>query len=444
MNDNFTIILLMIYEQILFWISYKKSNNDLITPANFTLLFFNIMTMFGYFGSAIWNVRLSTRSFLLIACGLTLMVIAQILSKKVRGAHSSKVEIEQNIRSSLYRIDIPKAKIAILELITIFFTMIFVKAILTSGQSVGSTGLDAISSVKNGDSSIDFLPKQGIKFVVAISFIDLYIFTNNVAAGFKKIDLIYLISTFCVCIYSFFNGVRTEVLRLLFAFMAYFSMVYKERNGWNSSAMAAMIKKIIPISIILVITFYAIRSIIKGDNVLNTDYGFFYYIVYYIGSPVVVFTIKDKTGFDHWRGDIFGANTFGQLIRVLNKLGIVKSDGNVPWDFVTLENNGIVANVATIFSPIISDFGYFGMLLFIFILYGLLSSFYYKKVYRRRYQKNTLNCITYAFLIWLPGMAFYSNTVTYYLSVYFIITYILIVILYHIYFRTKFVIGKRG
>ncbi len=101
---------LLIVEIFLYFIAYKMSNNDFISPTNFSIFIFIFATIFAIAGSNMWNINFSFNSFTYISLGLLMMVVAQafslLINKNIKnddctkkiGQHIGRIDIKKNIR----------------------------------------------------------------------------------------------------------------------------------------------------------------------------------------------------------------------------------------------------------------------------------------------------------------------------------------------------------
>lgn len=427
------LLILLIVEIILFSIIYKKNRYDLISPTNFSLFIFIVATFFAILGSSIWSIEISFETVLILFSGLLLMCISQFIGKCIANRKC------MNIRENLNRINISTINILLIEILVLFLTIMYILDILKSGQNLGANGLAAISAVRYSNSNgTNALIRQGIKIVMASSFVDSFIFIHNLMVKKKPKDYLHLISIGCSFLCSLFTGVRTEILRIIFALFVYYYLNIKRSKGWDTNVLTRLIRKFLPIFLLFCLIFTSMRSYVKtSDLPINDAFNIFEYVVYYIGSPILVFGIKNQLGLTLFKRTLFGELTFNTFWENLAQMGLINDD----YLSITSTNvyiskiDRVTANVDTIFGAPIIDFGYIGMLIYIFVLYLLLSLIYYKYIYLRK--ENKLLVIFYAFLFYIPGMAYYANVLGQYLAPYFLTTIICIVGIYIFYFKVK-------
>lgn len=442
------LFMLLIVEMVLYFIAYKMSNKDFISPTNFSLFIFICATLFAIADSNIWDVKFSFNSFIYISLGLLMMLIAQALSVLLAKNNIKKNDCMQNMSLHIGRIDIKEYKTFTVNVFVLVLTLLYVYDILKSGASMGVNGLAAISAVKYSDSvQTSSLLRQGIKVIMASSFIECYIISRNMVFGWKKKDALHFIPVICAMICSLFAGVRTEALRIIFAFFSLYYLNLKDKNKKSSlDTNIKLFKKFLPIIIIAALVFSGVKNLIKSSDLpINSAFSTLEYIAYYIGSPILVFGIKEMKGFNSFKGNLFGEITLNAFWQDLADMGFISKDYTqiLSTNVYISKSDSVTANVDTIFGGLMIDFGLFGMMIFILILYFILSSIYFKKIKGKIILNNELSYIFYGFLFYLPAMSYYANLFGKYISIYYIITVIFIYCFYIFYFRLDFKKGMR-
>ena len=430
---------LLIVEIFLYFIAYKMSNNDFISPTNFSIFIFIFATIFAIAGSNMWKINFSVNSFTYISLGLLMMVVAQafslLINKNIKNDDCTK-KIGQHIG----RIDIKEYKTFIVNVVVLVLTLLYMYDILKSGASIGSNGLAAISAVKYSDSvQTNSILRQGIKVIMAASFIECYVISRNMVFGWKKKDAVHFIPVICAMICSLFTSVRTEALRIIFAFFSLYYLNLKDKNKKSSIDIhIKLFKKFLPIIIVLALVFSGVKNLVKSSDLpINSAFSTIEYISYYIGSPILVFGIKEVKGFNFFKRKLFGEITLNAFWQDLAGMGFISKDYMqiLSTNVYISKSDSVTANVDTIFGGLMIDFGLLGMMVFILGLYFILSNIYLRKVKGKPILNNELSYIFYGFLFYLPAMSYYANLFGQYISKYYIITAIFIYCFYIFYFR---------
>lgn len=435
-----TLLTLLAVEFILFLFSYESEKRDWISPGTFSIVVFFVATFFAIIGNAAWNMPFSVEAELLVILGLAAMLAGQFAARLCNFGRLNSRYAKQTETNTVERIELPNWKICSITVITLFLTALYVFDVLRAGRSLGASGLSAINAVRrSSEVSTNTIIRQGIKFIMAASFVDSYIFVNNSFSGkirFK--DLCCLVPAVCGCICSLFTGVRTEILRILFALFVCYWIILKGKKGWKKGVALKTIKKVMPAVLIATLVFVQMKDIVKGGELAtNKVYNVFEYVAYYIGTPVVVFGTKVNIGPDYFRGTHFGEISFNSLWEDLGDWGVVDTSDMLKGSANIMINakEKITANVDTILGSALIDFGVMGMVVFIFICYFLLSYYYYRFVKYTNVSNKNFHLIVYSFLFVIPGMAYYANLVGKVISVYFLLTYIMLHLIYWFYFK---------
>lgn len=428
---------LFVFEIVIFILVYKTSGYDLVSPANISLLTFIIATFFAIIGINTWDTQFSITATLYLIIGLSCMLLGQHFARIT--TKTSLVNNYKNINLKSERINISITKVWFVEIIVIVLTLLYVFDILRAGARLGAPGLSSISAVYYADDSgASSIIRQGIKIVMAVGFVDSFIIARNLSIQWKRKDCLHLISIICACICSFFTGVRTEVLRIIFAIFVLYYFNQKEKKGWRNDISSLLVKRFLPILLILAIVFTSMKTIIKSSDLpINGAFTSFEYIAYYIGSPILVFGIKEAVGFSTYKGDLFGEISFNAFWENLADMGIISDKylSIASTNVYISRADRVTANVDTIFGGLMIDFGLIGMTVFIFLLYFIISKYYYKHIKYKSMANNTFAYISYAFIFYLPAMAYYANVFGQYIATYFILTFIIMYFVYLFYFK---------
>ena len=429
--NNFFLIMSIVTCVVFFGFKLKEVKFDVVSPGLGTLFLFIISMLFALFGNLSWNIKFEPRTFFVIFSAITVICIAEYAAKMInkKRLHIRNILISKDAEKNssyreILRINIPSCKKMIVIILTILLTLFYTYSIASFGKE-----------------SVSWIAVQGIKFVMASAYVNTFVFTNNILAEQKKRkDIILLIPFFCGIICSFFTGVRTEMLRLILALFVYMVIILQERNNWKKQlkSIRFIIKKSLIYVCLFLIAFFIMREYIKSADIgENLYYGFFMYLCFYIGSPWIVLNVKIARNLTPFKGNTWGQNSFSNIISDLVDLGIIKDNRIWQNSFISLDSQlHVNANADTIIASPLIDFGYVGMIIFIFITYFLVSYMYYRKIrYICSDKKRNIALIKYAFIYYIIGISFYSNGVNFIISLYYFLTYIIIRIIYWFYFK---------
>ena len=415
---------------------YVHAKAVFVNPTFLSMIVITISTVLGAIGNSYWNVQISAQLILVFFLGFTSMITADFLARiTTKGYRYSKV-------NEIFEVGISNKTTNIVLTIVVLCTIFYCVDILRAGAAMGYRGWSAIHAVKRNNSGTSVIIRQGVKVVMASMFIHTFIFTNNVLLlkrkGFKNFK--HIIPAICAILCCVFTSVRTEIFRVLTALMVFLCVLLFQQRRWNMTSLRKFVKRIIPYVAIGVALLVGVRFIVKGtENATSNTYGLFMYAAYYLGTPTVVLGSKLTEGITSFQGTLFGETTFNQFYSFLQEHGsfsnITLQDGsrNVWID----QANRITANVDTIFGPPTIDFGILGMFIYIFIVYYFLNRYYYKYIYKTQASsKRNVKLITYSFFAAIPAMAYYTNYLNQFLTVYFVLTFIMIKIIERYYGMT--------
>lgn len=424
-------LFIILFIDIVFCImAFFVSNAVFVNPTLMSFLVINISTVFALIGNVQWNVTIADSTIFIVFIGFTMMLLAQIFAKKItRRFKYRKVK-------HCSEIVLKKSTTRMVIIFVIILTALYCLDILHVGVSLGSTGLSAIYAVKGNKSGTNFIIRQGVKIVMACAFVHIYFFVNNFIIMRKRTfdNFIHLIPAICGIICSIFTSIRTDILRILTAFLADYCILLFQTRNWQRKSTRKFIWKVLPVIIGAAAIMVAVRFIVKGEtNATSQSYGFIRYITYYVGTPMVVLGSKLNSGIGQFKRELFGEITFNEAWGFIQKIGIAKDinlqrgSANVWIDKPKL----ITANVDTIFGAPLIDFGIIGMAIYIFILFCFLNRFYYRYIYHTdSEERRDGHIITYSYWATVASMSYYGNLMDMFISSYYIITLVLIVFYY--------------
>lgn len=427
------LFIILIIEIFFCVIEYVHTNGIFVQPTFFSFLTITISTIFAIIGNFTWRVNISYITIFIVIVGFNTMFLADILAKKI--VHRCKY-LENKKCSEIL---INKKKMTLVIICTIILTVLYCIDILNAGAVLGKSGLNAIYAVKIDNSGTSLIIRQGVKIVMAVAFVHSFFFVNNyMILHIRTIqNLAHLIPIFCGALCCVFTSVRTDILRILTAIVVSYCILLFQIKKWKRNSIRKFIKKIIPIVIIVALLLTSVRFIVKGqNNATSNSYGIFQYIAYYVGTPIIVLGSKLTDGIIQYQGNVWGEMTFNQVWFFMKRIGLFSNislqegSANVWID----KSNVITANVDTIFGPPMIDFGIIGMAIYIFIIFFILNIFFYKYLYKTYSGKKRDNMlIIYSYLATISSMSYYTNLVNQFLTVYLILTFIFIILLYKFY-----------
>lgn len=421
-------IVLITIEFVTLFCTYR-SIKDVFAPAIISIATITLSTILCLYMIYLWEINIADETILIFVVGFIAMYMANYLQKKTIHVLSIKRFVDVNF---------DKNKTNIGLICSVAFTILYIREIQKTGQTLGLGIIEAISTIKEDDSiSINQIVRQLQKIVFALGYIHLYIFIGNL---FKKErfarNIFHIIPPLCVIVCCVFSGVRTDILKIFAAsifLVSIFCRIYKV-------SMRKYIRRIGFAAIILALLGGASNKLIKGEKQsINYSYNSYQITAYYIGSPIQTLNMKIQKGLKSFKDKkIWGRTTFSRQYTTLEQIGLPIYDTrnmDKGSEFLILdEQNGIMANVDTILGAPVIDFGISGMILYIFIVYSLLSYFYYRTTIG---SISPLSLILYSFFYVIPLMAYYGNLCNLIMTTPYLIQVFFIILIYNFYKDSK-------
>ena len=294
--------------------------------------------------------------------------------------------------------------------------------------------------------------RQGYKMVMAIAYCYTFIFVNNYNVCKRKLSesFWFIIPLFCGIVINLISGSRGDMIRMLLLFLFTFYICNWQSTQWKVQPTKRIVKVALPAFAVVLAIFFSARLFVKVNVENQKDIGGpVEYLAYYIGSPIQVFNIHAEQLRKHVDVNAsasFGVSSFGGVYSLLQNFKVLgKKDVQgckVGVGFEELGGNSNAAgNVDTMFSCPYVDFGFWGMCLYVFIIYSVFSYFFYRKIlYEPLNLRYIKNFILFSFFYYEVEMSFYSDVVNLIISQTGILQFICLLVLMHYVVRPKYLV----
>lgn len=407
---NIFLYLLFVVELLLLIISLKKFDKDIFSPTLYSVAVFLVSTILNIYCIDLWSIHFSSTTFLVIALGLLSMFLAESLfcnNKWKQGNNNNGFRYLNLSRNTEWA----------MAIICIVCTFLYYREIKRLGLQMGIGSMSAIGAIKEnyGDFGITMNPfvRQGYKIVIALSFVSNFYLCNHILFKQPLKKLIPLIIPFfCAVIISILGGGRSEMLRQLITFVFMYYIQFQLKYNWQKKPNKNIIKILVPGMAILLTLFFSMRLVVKENSEGQLDIGGpVEYLSYYIASPVEVLDIHVQEREKHKTDFNFGIDAQA-MSGIRDLLGIKTKDksNGIGSGFSYLGDNNYAGNVDTIFGPPHMDYGLFGMMIYVFVIYCFFSYVYYKKIIRRTFSyKFASTLIFYSYFFYEVILCFYSD-----------------------------------
>jgi len=415
-------ILLILIECFIIFLNGHVFMHDLLSPASISAVVFLVATLLAFYCQVIWEINLSGLTVMVIALGLLAMTVGESFGRHIKVVYHPRE----------YSEDIEPVKpnpntIVVLTVIVVAATLLYGVDAYRVGLMNGGSGLNAFAYMKdgyiNGGSRMNPIIRQGFKLIMASSYISSFVFANNclVLRQRLKDNVAYLLIIICSIIVTIFSGARTEILRIVSALVLDFALIWRAYyGGSNKRSTKYILKKFIPLAVIVVMVAFFSRTLVKMKGVATSQVtSITYYVAYYVGSPIAVLNKKINMAFS-------GPNILS------------KSRMEVP-EFVYLGRFDYGGNVGTILQTKLLNSGLALMLTWIFIIYFVGGIIYERINYDIRVRsQQPLLLILFTSWYYIFTMSYYADIMS---SASFIITNVLtdvvLVIIYPLFFRVR-------
>lgn len=427
---------------ILFFISFRIFDYEIVSPSVVTTGVFCISTLFTVLNVRNWNVKYSFTAYLIILIGFLLIIFEERAIKAYSMGKLKAVDMSDKIQ--IIKVDqIKTILIIIVSTICLFVYIRDVIKVGTAGSIFGGSIIYNFNQVrKHGvelgiDAGVGTLTEQLNKVPTVAAYIYMFIIINNLICKdkFKNNKLE------CVTIIIYFVSIFVSSTRIQYIYMMVYIVVvsfilnrYKKgpRKRVAKKMGISYIKKVFLGVVIGLPAFYLIGEFVMKRTTGNT---LFSYISAYVGGSVQHFNmyIIDPPE----KNIVIGEECFVYLYQSLNQLGLTDYFRTVHLEYRWLSQT-IHGNVYTFFRRPIQDFGYIGLFVIILIVFGAYNYWYYLKLRKGSNSSNLyLKIIMFGYLYYPIALFSIDETATGLISLGNFFTYGLIVLMYYFVFKIK-------
>ena len=376
--------------------AYYLGGKDLLSP-----WFLLCLAIFGSYCILMlnytnWQVKIYGKFLLytvtaIISFGLGCLLVAKLHTKKVLKNQSGTIALFTKTFKRNYPINI-----------FIFFStvcaVVYLFKLISDAGSGGSLS-DILRKIYNNTAdegySPGFIYNQMMEIVIAIAYINSYRLVLKLNCRKDKISFIKLIIPIILfLIVVMFSTNRNMFLQYAIYFLCIYIIVYSD-NYTKKDTNKRIIRKVIPMLAIIVIIFFLLGKAKQYSSDL------FRSISIYAGSGLYSFNIW----IENFEGPLsYGASTFttflGSLNAILNPLGVnLDIKGYQIDEFIYFISSNCYAYDSNIYSALrtyVQDFGYFGAVLFPFII----GVFYHWLFLKAKNSKDGYARVIYCMLIY--------------------------------------------
>lgn len=405
------LLLTVIILTILVTMSYIIFNKDILSPSVIVPLGVLFSSVCALYNEKKWALDFSGYTVFFITTGLLAFILGGIIAVYMVNIFKSKTLYFDHPYCEIEPIIINKYKSLCVILFQIIVMVFLYRQIQ---QTVGGSGwIEIVSEFRRGTGfaadlfddtfKLPFLLKQSIDISFYIGLVYAYIIGNNIVAK-EKGNLINWIPVVLATTTGFLQGYRSDMLRFWIAILVVSYTLKMRENGWHTSKNTKrMIKNIVLSFFCIALLFILLKEFVGRSD----DMDGFYYLAFYAGSPVAALDLFLKDGMPS--SNIWGKETFFALNRNFAIWLNMPELLYVFYKEFRMSPNGIViGNVYTALRPPYQDFGYIGMLLFMFCMGNFYTYFYYKVRHKNGRSKIDFKLLIYSYISYTFFLYFYN------------------------------------
>jgi len=373
---------------------------DFFNPSTISVTVFMAATILCAFYAELWQVKIVWKTVLVVVTSLLMMIVGTALGRSASVTGNEKL----NSAGRHIRLTMSTGTIVFISTLVVIMTVLYGFSAYKLGQSHGGTGLNSFAYLKDAYSHgtatvrMNVFIRQGYKIVLACAYVGCLLLAVQLVQGIYQTrrSLVYLGWIICGALITIMSGSRTDIVRIFSAFIIDYVIISRIWNKREENTRRRKVKSVwhylIPALLLVIVVSFSVRQIIKTSNVeLSQSNSLFYYLSYYVGSPIAVLNEKISMGFS----------------------GVTLAVGapiSVP-NFVYLGNLNYGGNVDTLLGLTLQKYGIIMLWVKLLIVYGIGSFFYFKAESEYLRSKRSYYWILITSLVYqIFTMSYYSDS----------------------------------
>ena len=252
-----------------------------------------------------------------------------------------------------------------------------------------------------------FLLRQCLSVCFSFAFFFVYVLGNNMAAKQKGL-LLYALPVGLYLLMSFLQGYRGDMMRIWVSWLVSFYTVKKRAVGWRRTRETKKLMRTFALTVLIIGVLFVLLRTFVGRTGKATEWDPLYYVTFYAGSPLAALDLFIKRPGS--RSSVWAKETFYYLNKSLGAwLNKPELQFAFPKEFRRSPNGTVIGNVYTALRAPYKDFGFVGMLIFLFIV-GIFFTWLYCRV-RRKHANRPVDffLLVYSYVVYTCFMFFYNN-----------------------------------
>lgn len=371
---------------VFLFIAYYSGKKDLLSPWFLLCLMFFATFVIVLFNYANWEVKINHLFVLYVCTAIVSFGLGGALVKRVRS--TSTVQSQSTARLSVDDAKLNKRYPAYtLLIVSLGLAIIYTYKLLSDVSGAGSLGeklRQIYDNIVNDNYSPGFIFNQMREIITAIAYVNTYRLMIKLFSRRDRTNAFVLIlPIFMFILTALVTSDRNIFLRYAFYFICLYVLFFRE-NCKGKDVNLKIVKKVLLLGIIALIIFFLLGKMKQYSSNLTRM------ISIYGGSGLYNYNL--------WLSEVdeplmYGTATFSTFLNsfktILGYIGINLDAQTLNRFDVFIEyksSNGYIysSNIYSALKPFTADFGYFGVILFPFII-GAIYQWLFMFAKKRKY-----------------------------------------------------------
>ena len=430
---------------VLFLISYYLTKR-IFSPSSILTAAFSFSIFCALINYNRWGLSdFSSETFTLILVGTLSFIIPSLFIEYFYRRHKNRQYLKYNNTKSLSFLKLNTSVILVVTFISVLIVAMNFYFIV---KMVGG-GFTSLSNIMNlyrnqslidgsGERAVPTVWNQIFKLNTIFGYVFLYLFFNNFFYLLEnkcllRKSFIYLIPCITFAFGSLLSGGRFELINFCIAgvVMSYIFYISIHKRKLSIKTKFKFLFLIVFVFLLILILFSASRTLVGRTN----DENIIEYISTYFGGSI---KLLDMYAREPKMVGLQGQSTFFGIFKLLSQFGFISNFNESLRSEFRVYNGIELGNVYTIFRGMFQDFGYFGMIVLMFIFGSIMTIFYNKILRKQFFGKIKLSVIFYCMISYTIFLApfsqyFYGNILSFNYFVY-LILYLVVIYIFNTYF----------
>lgn len=376
---------------------------DFLSPDSWAILGFLLASLGGALNYSEWG-DISEATIVSVIIALVAFIMGALLGKRNQLYINLKRKYNTEYSKSYNRnIHFKRSFVTLMNIFMIIVACFYLEFMFLNSIVGGGSGEfeHMFSYARMGIASDDAISmglglSLSIKLCFGFAHVQTYIVIQDILyRGWKSLRFCDFLSTFLYLIHTLLSGGRTKMLYFVLFSVIIAIVLKRNKNNWKIKSSASDLKYLIVGTLLGLFFFWIVDQTVRG-SIYGNEFTMWDQFSKYISSPIYALSVYLDN--PTTMSQLSETETLYPLISILNKLGSDIPFTNNALGFIAFGNTTtVITNIYTAIRRYIHDYGYLGLIAFMFFE-GWLYCSWYAKI--RKHRTEGIGLILYGILVY--------------------------------------------